>query len=92
MLQYVLYITYYPDVMNYCGYKKMHPDDSYSIIRLSYNEPVGQETIKEQCKTSIILLIDVFQKIRRMIIPDAPLFEVRPTEDWDVALEKFYKY
>ena len=92
MLQYVLYITYYPDVMNYCGYKKMHPDDSYSIIRVSYNEPVGNETIKEECKTSIILLIDVFQKIRRSIIPDEPLFQVRPSEDWDTVLEKFYKY
>jgi len=92
MLQYVLYITYYPDVMNYCGYKKMHPDDSYSIIRVSYKESVGHEIIKEQCKTSIIMLIDVFQKIRNSIIPDDPLFEVRPREDWDVALEKFYKY
>jgi len=92
MLQYVMYITYYPDVMNYCGYKKMHPDDSYSIIRVSYNEPVGNETIKEQCKTSIVLLIDVFQKIRHSIIPDEPLFQVRPTVDWDAVLEKFYKY
>lgn len=92
MLQYILYVTYYPDVMNYCGYKKMHPDDSYSIIRVSYIEPTSSETIKEQCKTSIIILIDVFQKIRKLIIPDEPLFEVRPTEDWDVALELFYKY
>ena len=78
--------------MNYCGYKKMHPDDSYSIIRVSYMESVSFETIKEQCKTSIIILIDIFQKIRKSIIPDEALFEVRPTEDWDTALELFYKY
>jgi DNA-directed RNA polymerase subunit L len=91
MIQYVLYVSYYPSVLNYCGYKKIHPDDSHSVIRLGYSEETTMETIKEQIKTSIVLLVDVFQKIRKSFLPDEEPFYIQPTEDWDTVMNLYYR-
>ena len=90
MIQYVLYVSYYPSVLNYCGYKKIHPDDSHSIIRLGYSEETNMETIKEQIKTSIVLLVDVFQKVRKSFLPDEDPFYIQPTEEWDTVMNLYF--
>lgn len=91
MIQYVLYVSYYPSVLNYCGYKKFHPDDSHSVIRLGYSDETTLETIKEQIKTSIVLLVDVFQKIRKSFLPDDEPFNIQPTEEWDNAINLYFR-
>ena len=90
MIQYILYVSYYPAVLNYCGYKKIHPDDSHSILRLGYMEETNMETIKEQIKTSIVLLVDVFQKIRKSFLQDEELFYIQPTEQWDAVMNLYF--
>lgn len=91
MLQYVLYVSYYPSVLNYCGYKKNHPDDSHSVIRLGYSDETTMELIKEQIKTSIVLLVDVFQKIRKSFLPDEEPFYIQPTEEWDTVMNLYFR-
>ena len=69
----------------------MHPDDSHSVLRLGYNEETTIETIKEQIKTSIVLLVDVFQKIRKSFMSeDEEPFQIQPTEDWDTVMNLYY--
>ena len=50
ILNYLLYTIGYRDtkVLTYCGFKKMHPHDSHSIIRLAFASPTASKTsIKE---------------------------------------------
>lgn len=91
MIQYVMYVSYYPEDLNYCGYKKIHPDDSHSVLRLGYQNETTIETIKEQIKTSIVMLVDVFQNIRKSFMSeDAEPFQIQPSEDWDTVMNLYH--
>jgi len=63
-LEYYLYAKYYETkVFTYCGFKKMHPHDSYSIIRIAYENPVDLMTIKGHLKECIRDAIKTFGEI-----------------------------
>ena len=63
-LEYYLYSKYYETkVLTYCGFKKMHPHDSYSIIRIAYENPVDLMTIKGHLKECIRDAIKTFSEI-----------------------------
>jgi DNA-directed RNA polymerase subunit L len=44
ILEYVLYSKYYEGqrIMTYCGFSKVHPHDTFSIIRVAYSENVDK--------------------------------------------------
>jgi DNA-directed RNA polymerase subunit L len=66
MLEYFLYAKFYEtNFLTYCGFKKMHPHDHYSIIRLAYKDPVEKSTIKGNLKECIYEAILVYSKIKK---------------------------
>ena len=66
VLEYFLYDSLYEEgVLTYCGFKKMHPHDDYSIIRVSYREAVEKSTIKGDLKQCIGYSINVYSKLRK---------------------------
>jgi DNA-directed RNA polymerase subunit L len=69
ILEYMLYSKFYEDaqVLTFCGFKKMHPHDSDSIIRLAYKDPIDKGTIKQNLKECIETLIGVYAKIKHDI-------------------------
>ena len=70
MLEYLLYTKYYETKMlTYCGFKKMHPHDNYSIIRLAYLAPIEKSTIKGHLKDCITDAINIIGKIKKDILP-----------------------
>jgi DNA-directed RNA polymerase alpha subunit/DNA-directed RNA polymerase subunit L len=48
VLEFMLYSKFYENMklLTFCGFKKMHPHDSDSIIRIAYAEPVDKSIIK----------------------------------------------
>lgn len=69
VLEYFLYSKFYETKMlTFCGFKKMHPHDNYSIIRLAYKQPVEKATIKGHLKECIANSIQVFDKIKKDIV------------------------
>jgi DNA-directed RNA polymerase subunit L len=65
-IEYFLYSKYYEtDIITYCGFKKMHPHDSDSIIRIAYPEAIEKSTIKGNLKECISDAKNVFAKIRK---------------------------
>jgi hypothetical protein len=64
-IEYALYSKYYEDLktMSFCGFKKMHPHDSDSIIRIAYKEPTDKAVLKQNFKSSISELISCYKKI-----------------------------
>ena len=67
ILNYILYDTFYrwSNYLTYCGFKKMHPHDDDSIVRLAFTSPSSnQTTVKEVMKHSADESIKVFKKIK----------------------------
>lgn len=69
LIQYVLYTKFFEGKggeksLSYCGFKKLHPHDSYSIFRLAFIENQEKTYIKNILKIAITDCIEVFKKIR----------------------------
>jgi DNA-directed RNA polymerase subunit L len=66
VIEYFLFSKFYEtNMITFCGFKKMHPHDSYSIIRLAYKEPVDKATIKGHIKECIDDAMHLYSKLRR---------------------------
>jgi DNA-directed RNA polymerase subunit L len=66
VLEYFMYTKYYETkILTYCGFKKMHPHDSQSIIRVAYNDAIDISTIKGNLKECIDEAIQVFSKVKK---------------------------
>jgi len=66
VLEYFLYTKYYETKMlTFCGFKKMHPHDTYSIIRVAYSDTVELSTVKEHLQECISDSINIFKIIRK---------------------------
>ena len=66
VLEYFLYSKFYETkILTFCGFKKMHPHDNDSIIRMAYTEPVEKATIKGHLKECIVDSKDIFRKIKK---------------------------
>jgi len=70
IVEYVLYAKFFEqkqdeqNVLSYCGFKKMHPHDPDSIIRVAYLEPSDRTTIKGHLKECITDAIQVYEKCK----------------------------
>jgi len=69
VLEYLLYSKYFgtPKLLSFCGFKKMHPHDSDSIIRIAYVEPVDKNVVKKNLSECINDAIEVYNKIKRAL-------------------------
>jgi DNA-directed RNA polymerase subunit L len=66
VLEYLFYTKFYePKTLTYCGFKKYHPHDDYSVIRLAYTEPVEKSTIKGHLKECIMDAIQIYSKMKK---------------------------
>lgn len=68
-LEFVLYQKFYEtnDLLSFCGFKKQHPHDDDSIIRLAYKEVIDKMSIQGHLKTCINDLIEIYNKIKKSI-------------------------
>ena len=66
-LEYMMYTKFYEGVktLTFCGYKKMHPHDPNSIIRLAYKDPVDPSIIKQNLKECIMELLKIYTKMQK---------------------------
>jgi DNA-directed RNA polymerase subunit L len=66
ILEYVLYTKFYEGVksMTYCGFKKMHPHDDGSVIRIGYKEPIEKTGIKQNIVEALKEAIHIYEKCR----------------------------
>ena len=51
-------------LLSYCGFRKMHPHDPDSIVRVAYLEPTDRTTIKGHLKECIADAIKVYDKCK----------------------------
>lgn len=66
VIEYILFINLFETkIVNYCAFNKKHPHDNFSIIRLSYQNPVEKSSIKGHLKESINDGKSVFTKLKK---------------------------
>ena len=69
IIEYYLYSKFYEtDILTFCGFKKMHPHDPNSIIRVSYKDAVEKSTLKGHLKECIVTGKQVYTHIRKEIL------------------------
>lgn len=66
-IEYILYTKFFENTktLSFCGFKKMHPHDNESIIRLAYHEPTDKSVVRQNMKESVTIAINVFSKIKK---------------------------
>jgi len=66
VLEYFLFSKFYEtNILTYCGFKKFHPHDTYSLIRLAYKQPVDKSTIKGHLAECIADAISVYARLKK---------------------------
>ena len=67
-LEYFLYENYYVQEkkLNFCAFKKLHPHDSSSRLRLAYMTNVADNTVQNDLKTACKALKEVYAAIYKM--------------------------
>lgn len=70
IIEFIIYEKYYKEeIVTYCGFKKVHPHDTQSIIRIAYKEKTDKhlciENLKEACNDAV----DVFTRIFKIFKP-----------------------
>lgn len=69
VIEYFL-LTYYFDknILTFCGFKMMHPHDSYSTIRVAYKQRVDISYVKGNLKECISLAKDVYNQLNKQFL------------------------
>lgn len=65
VLEYIMYEKYYnkEQILTFCGFKKFHPHDTDSTVRIAYKEPVEKNLLKQHLRDACIMGAEVFEKI-----------------------------
>jgi DNA-directed RNA polymerase subunit L len=70
LLEFILYDFYYErdELLTFCAFKKMHPHDNYSIIRIAYkDDDADKQTVKGHLTTAIQVAREIFETIIKEI-------------------------
>lgn len=67
VIEFMLYSKFYEQmkILTFCGFKKSHPHDDDSVIRLAYNDPVDKSVIKGHMIECVKESIHVFTKMKK---------------------------
>jgi DNA-directed RNA polymerase subunit L len=70
VLEFILYETYYlgEKTLSFCGFKKLHPHNTESMIRIAFVETVDKTVIREYIKNTAIIASDIYKKMSMMFI------------------------
>ena len=68
IIELMLYSKYFEGLkkLTYCGFKKLHPHDTYSIIRIAYYEEPTITILQENLNDCLLASIQLFEKIKQL--------------------------
>jgi DNA-directed RNA polymerase alpha subunit len=68
VIEYILYEKYYigEKTLTFCGFKKFHPHDTNSTIRIAFDQKSDKTMIKQYIHTACIESQEVFKKIYKL--------------------------
>ena len=70
VIEFILFEKYFNDKANkkieYCGFLKKHPHDTFSIIRIIYENEVNDTFVKNDIKIACLTAVTIFDKIKSL--------------------------
>lgn len=65
VIEFIMHEKYFKgqELLSFCGFKKFHPHDNDSTIRLSYKEPVEKHLLKQHLRDVCVAAAEIFEKI-----------------------------
>jgi DNA-directed RNA polymerase alpha subunit len=68
VLEYILYEKYFIDqkLLTFCGFKKFHPHDTDSIIRVAYAQTTDKNLVAQNLREVCIVAAEIFTKLHKM--------------------------
>ena len=68
ILEYIMYTNFYENeqILSFCGFKKMHPHDDDSILRLAFTNNVNKREIGQQLNKGCKIIIETIKNIRKL--------------------------
>lgn len=69
MLEFILYDTYYENekTLSFCGFKKFHPHDEESIIRLAYHKNGDKSMVRNYLTNACTKCKELYTRIYKML-------------------------
>ena len=67
VIEFMLYAKFFENLktLSYCGFKKMHPHDTDSIIRVAFKETTEKATVKQNLKSCLNDAVAVYKNIMK---------------------------
>lgn len=64
-LEYILYEKYYngEKILTYCGFKKLHPHNDDSTLRIAFSQPADKRMVGQYIKNVAIEAKDIFKQV-----------------------------
>ena len=68
ILEYILYENFYKKdkILSFCGFRKLHPHNTESIIRVAYSLPSDRNNVRHHLKLACIEAIKVFTRVNNL--------------------------
>ena len=69
VLEYFYLTTFFssdPPILTFCGFKMLHPHDTFSVIRVAYQDAVDNATVQGHFVQCIDYALDVYAKIHKV--------------------------
>ena len=68
VLEYILYEKFFIEqkLLTFCGFKKVHPHDTDSIIRVAYAQTTDKNLVAQNLREVCIVAAEVFTKLHKM--------------------------
>jgi DNA-directed RNA polymerase subunit L len=65
IIAYILYEKFFIDkkILTYCGFKKFHPHDNYTVLRIAFHEKVELEDVRSKLIETANIAKEVFTKM-----------------------------
>lgn len=69
VLEFILYAKYYEEEkkLTFCGFKKFHPHDNYSVIRIAFKQQSDKSMAKQLLKNASTEAVNIFKKIHKIV-------------------------
>lgn len=70
-IEYLMYTNYFRDeeIMSYIGFRKNHPHDDYSVLRVAFKKPISNvDVVKDYIKKVNLQLIELYQQIEDFMV------------------------
>ena len=71
VIEYLLYANYFRDeqIMTYIGFRKNHPHDDYSVLRVAFKKPISNDgVVKDYIKKVNVQLVELYEQIADLIV------------------------